>query len=232
MKLNLSKTIATTARDGLFFDIKPDSRNVLRFLPPTQENGSLFFLNVNHFNLKSDEDKGMALACGDVHRNDGDDCYLCKVAEWLKRTGEDDIAQKIRPSKNYYAQVLVGSKDAEGQWTFSGPKMVRFSQTGADAIIEILKAQELVDDDFACDPHNGQNIVFSRNGAGLQTKYSAQAMGNKNDLDEIFPGWESKLLDIPEKLDMKIWDNDEMKAALVHTFGDVIDWDALEADIA
>lgn len=232
MKLNLAKTIATTAKDGLFVDIKPDSVTRLRFLPPTLDDGSLFYLNVNHFGLKSDEDKHIAVACGDVHRDGDEPCVLCALHSFLKADGEEEAAKNIRAANNWYAQVLVGSKDVDGNLVYSGPKLIRMSKTGADAIIEILKMQEAADDDYCCDPHNGQDIMFSRSGSGLQTKYSAQAMGKKNNLDDILPGWESKLLDIPEKLDMKAWSNDDMLAAAVRSLGDAVDWEAFEASLA
>lgn len=227
--VNVEATINSTKKKSKFVNIAADETLRLRFMPPTNPGGSLFMLHANHFKLE-DGDRKVAPACNNEHADGG--CFLCKLSWFLKDNGdkgEKKISEDIRRADNWYAPVSVATKDANGEWVYAEPKLMRFSKTGTEAVTAILKAQQLSGDDFFTCHEKGQDIFFSRAGAGFNTKYSAVASGMKSALDDIMPGWEDKLIsDVWQELDPRFKTNDEMKALAVGTFPNDIDWDKVE----
>ena len=232
-KVNIAANTKTTERKTVFFDIKPDTSARLRIMPPVSEDGAIFTKVVNHFQLKNEEGFGMALACLDEHGNDetDTDCYLCDLVKYLSDgdKGYQKVAKLLRASPRWYLQAFVYDKDSG---TYVGPKLVGVSKTTAEAINAILVSQEDSGDDFFCDPDNGQDIVITRRGSGLNTKYTVAPTGNKVSLDEAIPGWEDKIItDIYGAMDLRVFDVDEQKRAVVRTFGDELEWEEIEAAI-
>lgn len=234
-KVNISATKKATERKSIFYDIKPDTTVQLRILPPTGEDGSIFTKVVNHFRLKNEEGFGIALACLEEHGNDdiGNECYLCQLWKHLSGTGDKGdhkIAKDIRPSARWYVQALVYDKD-EGK--FVGPKLIGLSKTTADALTEILVSQQDTGDDFFCDPDKGQTISIKRTGSSItNTKYTVMPSGQKASLDEIFPGWEKKIiLDVLTAVELRMEDMDGQKRAVYRSYEDELDWESIQEHV-
>lgn len=231
--LNLDTTLDTTAKKSIFLNIPADTSYRIRFLPPTQANGSLFVLNTNHFKLQDDEDRGIAPACLKVHK--GEDCPLCEVVDHMFKTGDkklEKVAKEIKASHNWYAQVLLAKrgeddKDNNPTWEYTGPFLMRFAKSGTEAIIAVLKAQQAGGEAFICDPNKGKDVLFTRTGTGLKTKYTAMPTGDPNKLDKIFPGWKDKLItDMTSELGLRFLTGPQMLAAAQRAFKE-LDWTAL-----
>jgi hypothetical protein len=232
-KVNVAASKKSTERKTLFLDIKPDTSVRLRILPPVTEDGMIFAKAVNHFKLKNEEGFGLALACLDEHgdENTGTSCYLCNLVKMLRNGDKADkkIADDLRASPRWYAQAMVYDK-AEG--TYFGPKLVGLSKTTAEAINDILVAQEESGDDYFCDPENGQDIVITRRGSGLNTKYSVMPTGEKMPLSDVASNWEETIIrDVYAALELKLEDPDGQKRAVYRTFEDELDWEKIQDQI-
>lgn len=233
-KVNVGANRKATARKSIFHDIKPDTTVRMRIMPPVTEDGMIFTKVVNHFRLKNDEGYGMALGCLREHGNDetGEACYLCDLVKFLESTGDkgdSKVAGLLRASPRWYVQAFIYDKESK---EYFGPKLVGVSKTTADAINEILIAQEDSGDDFLCDPENGQDLTITRKGSGLNTKYTVMPTGQKANLDDTIPGWEDKIIDdVYAAIEQKIEDVDGQKRAVARTFDDELDWESIQANI-
>jgi len=232
-RVNVAANKKATEKKSVFFDIKPDTTNRLRVLPPVTEDGLLFTLVSNHFKLKSDEGFGMALACLHEHgtADTGEDCYLCELVNYLRKGDKADqkVARDLAASKRWYMQCLVYDKASE---SYGSPKLVGLSRTTAEAVQDILNSQADVGDDFFCDPDKGQDLIITRKGSGMQTRYTVAPTGKKASLDDTFPGWEEKIMtDVLKVIDLRIHDVDDQKKAAYRSFGDALDWEAIQEAI-
>lgn len=230
--VNISANKKATAKKSVFYDLAPDTATRVRVLPPVTEDGMLFTVVANHFKLKNEEGMGTALACLREHGNDeiGTECYLCELSSFLRNgdKGDKKISNDIYASRRWYLQCLIYDKD-DG---YFGPKLVGLSRTTAEKVQNVLTTQDDVGDDYFCDPDKGQDLVITRTGSGLKSRYDVQPTGKKVALDEIFPEWETQILtDVYKAIDLKIFDVDEQKKTALRTFGDEVDWEAVQEAI-
>lgn len=232
-KVNIAASRKSTERKTLFHDIKPDTSVRVRIMPPMTEDGMIFAKSCNHFKLKNEEGFGLALACLDEHGNEytGTDCYLCSIVK-MHRNGdkaEKKIADDMRASPRWYAQVWVYDKSEE---SYFGPKLLGLSKTTAEAVNDILVAQEESGDDYFCDPDQGQDLVITRKGSGLNTRYTVLPTGKKMPLSEVDADWETKIIaDMYAALELKLEDPDGQKRAVYRTFEEELDWEKIQDQI-
>lgn len=233
-KVNIGANAKATERKTVFHDLKPDTTTQLRVLPPVTEEGLIFTKVTNHFKLKNEDNYGMALACLEDHGNDetGEDCYLCALVKYLRKTGDKGdikIANDLRASPRWYLQALVYDSDTG---TYFGPKLIGLSKTTAETVNDLLVQQENSGDSFFCDPDEGQDLMITRKGTGLNTKYTVSLTGRKASLDDIFPEWTDKILtDVYAAIELKIQDQDGQKRAAYRTFDDELDWASIEQHV-
>ena len=235
-KFNIKKTLDSTASDSVFVDVKPDSSVRMRLLPPTKEDGDLWYMTASHFGLLDEEGKTRAPACGKVH-GDGE-CFFCELADYLEMSsdkGEAQLGKDLSANHNWYAQVLVatkaGEKDGQPVWEYSDPKLIRMTQTTAKKVNGIIQMQYDNGDEFLFDVENGQDITLKRTGAQKATRYEVMAVGKRSNLNVVKPGWEDQLLDVPARLKAVPPTTDDAIAAAVRTFGDRLDWDAINEEL-
>lgn len=227
VKLNMAKVLESTAGNSMFIDVPKDNEVRVRLLPPMDgSNGSIWFLTENHFRLKAEDgDKGIAIACNKRH-GDGN-CLLCDVAKFLEDS-DDKQEQKIgkgreaiAANRSWYAQVLLISKE-DGKFVAGPPKLLRLPKTGADAVNGILQSQERNDDGLSCMPEAAQDIIIKRQDTGVpMTKYTAMPTGKPTALEVYLPDWENKMLNnaqVWEKLDLKVFTNEEQAAAFARSY--------------
>ena len=229
-KVNIAANRKSTERKTLFLDIKPDTSVRVRVMPPVTEDGMIFGKSVNHFKLKNEEGFGLALGCLNEHGtgDTGTNCYLCNLVKMLRNgdKAEKKIADDLRASPRWYAQCWVFDK-SEG--TYFGPQLVGLSKTTAEAVNDILVGQEDSGDDYFCDPENGQDLIITRKGSGLNTRYTVLATGKKMPLSEVDADWETKIIsDLYAALDIKLEDQDGQKRAVYRTFEDELDWEKIQ----
>lgn len=207
-----------TARPTVFFDIKPDTTVRLRVVPPLAEDGILFTKAVNHFGFKNEDDINIAPACLLAH-TDGERCFICDLTKYLYSINDSKLARRISAKPKWFLQAFVW----DGTEYF-GPKLVGLSKTTAEAVNDILDQQEQTDVPFFCDPDEGHDLMITRKGAGLQTKYTVNAGGKPVKLSKIVPGWEERVFeDVMAKIDPRIMTYDEQRETAVRSL-EGIDW--------
>lgn len=237
--VNTGANKKATESKSIFLDIKPDTTVRLRILPPTDESGMIFTKVSNHFKLKNPEGGGMALACLREHGADGETCFLCQLVEFLKASkdkADKKIGSDLYANPRWYVQAYLAEKGADGKLEYRGPYLVGVSKTTADALNDILTTQEVAGDDYFCDPDKGQDIIITRRGSGLATKYTVMPTGQKMALSDIMPNWDTpgsgKLItDVLAALDLKVEDADGQRKAALRSFPDEIDWAAVNEAI-
>lgn len=233
-KVNVKANIESTKRKTVFYDLKPDTTTRLRVIPPVDDSGMIFAQSVNHFKMKNEDGFGIALACLNHHAENADDepCFLCKLVDYLYNSGDKSdakIAKDIKASSRWYLQAFIAEKGDDGKLSYMGPKLVGLSKTTAEAVSGLLADQDKVGTPLFCDVEQGQDIVITRTGAGLQSRYRLSQTSQLANLDEAIPGWEDKILtDVYDSLNLKIVTPDEQAKIVLATFGDVLDWDAIE----
>jgi len=231
---NAAANLQASERKDIFFNLKPDSTTFVRFLPTTHPDGLLFYTTHQHFNFKDqtsdDPNKTQALACGLEH-GDEDKCFICELAAALKATRkktEKGYFDKIKTSVRYNAQIMVNEKQPDGSWRYTAPKILGLSGGLATDIGQMLVNMEMLEQPPFSDIAQGQDLVLTREGSGLKTRYKADRSSKITNLDEVKPGWDEDFIDdMWEALGLKEYSYEEQKEIAMFTFGDKLDWEAL-----
>jgi hypothetical protein len=233
VKPNVAANLNATAGKDLFHNLKADTTTAVRFLPTTHPTGMLFYVTNNHFKLldpnSDDGKKKIAVACGKEHGDEGK-CFFCELTEALKKTGrkaEKKLADDIKVSVRYNAQVLINEKVGDN-FVYTKPKLLGLPGGLSQEISQLLANMEMYNQSPFNDIEAGQDLLLTRTGSGFQTRYKADRSGMTTNLDEVSPGWDSDFIeDIYDALGLKVFTYDEQVAIARHTFGDSIDWSEL-----
>lgn len=233
-KANLKANLESAKSDKLFIDVPKDQSILVRVMPASKPNGELWFMVANHYKLKSKEDpnRGIAVADLSVHGTEatGRKDYINELVAVLEKFGdknEKEIAEKIKSSSRWYIQVRLAEKTDTGL-KYSQPKLLSVPRTGVNAINEILKASDMANEPDMSDPDKGFNIMVTR--YSKQPWYSAQRAGQPTSLDDIDPNWaDTFITDVEDKLNIKVLTYDEQREAVMRSFGDDLDFEALKA---
>lgn len=232
-KANLKANLDSAKLDKLFIDVPKDGSILVRPLPANKSNGELWHMVANHYKLKSaeDKDRGIAVADLSVHGTEatGRKDYINELVAVLEKFGdknEKEIAEKIKSSSRWYIQVMLVEKTDTGL-KYTGPKLLSVPRTGVNAINEILKASDMANEPDMSDADKGFNIMVTR--YSKTPWYSAQRAGSPLSLDTVVPGWEDTFIkDVDEKLNIKVLTYDEQREAVMRTYGDELDFEALK----
>jgi hypothetical protein len=205
----------------------------------------------NHYNFKSiggdgDDDgssNSISLACLETHGNEetGQKCYVCDLLAVLETYMADADTRKLfsRKARNhlhansrYYAAAFEGV-DIDGEWKFDGPaKVFGFPTSVKNEIMKIVKAQKQFKEVPFHDEKKGLCLYVSKEGSGLQTKWSVERGGQPQDINELIPGWESKIFtDIWAQLDLKVYDRDLQKRVFKYSYPK-LDWERIEQEFS
>jgi hypothetical protein len=229
-KTNVEASVRSTAKRSVYFDLKPNSSSKLRFTPTSNEDGQLFFESSQHFKFTSEGEK-RAYACLAVHGNErtGTDCPICEyldaAVEILGGPG-NALVKSHGASNRWHAQIVPVIEGDTPVQTF----IIGLSKTTAGKVNRILKMEQDNRKPLLTDPDKGQIIQIDRTGSGLNTKYEVLPTNVSLSLDEYFPGWEEKFINVEKELRLRIVEKDELLAAMEETFGDAI-FDALKKHI-
>jgi hypothetical protein len=207
----------------VFYDIKPGTSHNLRFLPPWNEEGLLFFESVQHFNFKVDG-QPRAFACLKVH-GDGE-CPSCDMLERAPDVfaGNDDLIESILNKHGlafrWHAQVIPIRPEGLEQ---DGPYIVGLSKGTANDVSDILTMERDNRQALLVDPDEGQAINITRNNkSGLGTRYKVMPTGLRVGLDDLLPDWADKFLDVPKAVNLRIITPEDMYKAIQDTRGNNI----------
>ena len=109
---------------------------------------------------------------------------------------------------------------------YHGPKLLGLPKGASEDVANIIKNMDMTGEPDFTDITEGQDLLIGRTGTGFNTKYRVDRTGLKTSLDDLFPEWEEKFIeDVNDALGLKIVTPEEQKAALMFTYGDVIDWE-------
>ena len=234
-KPNLKANLESTKLDKLFVDIPKESSMLFRFYNPSLESGEIWFMVAQHFRLKTEEGRGMAIADLSVHGTEetGTIDYVSKLVDVLTKHGDKAelaIAKGLKTSYRWNAQVAVAEKQEDGTLTFKGPKILGLPRTGATAVNEVAIAADMAGEvGGPFDVDRGFNILVTRHPG--TPWYTAQRAGSPVSLDEIIPKWEESFIsDLEDKVGLKVLTYDEQKEAVMRTYAAELDWDLLQSE--
>ena len=232
---DIQANLNATKQSGLFRNVKEDETLVVRFFPPASEDGLLFRKARNHYKIKDDNNKPIALACLEEHGTEdtGYECWLCKLVLALGKgdTTEKEFGKQLRANDSHYAQVLEANKKDDGSFNYAGPFLLRLPKTAASSVNKIMGNQHMMGEPYFCDVDAGQNLMITRTGTGFNTEYHVDRSSSQTSLDDIFPAWAEKFFDdILGTVNLNIIDPSLQKKYAQLTFGDKLDWGMLEAE--
>lgn len=232
-KANLKANLDSAKVDKLFIDVPKESSILVRPLPANKVNGEIWHMVANHYKLKDEKekDRGIAIADLSVHGTDetGRKDYINELVAVLEKFGDSNekkIAESIKSSSRWYMQVLLVEKTDSGL-KYTGPKLLSVPRTGVNAVNEIMKASDMSGEPDMTDADKGFNIMITRHKA--TPWYTAQRAGSPIALDDVVPTWvDTFIKDVDEKLNIKLFTYDQQREAVMRTFGDELDFEALE----
>jgi len=219
-----------------FVDIRPNTTAMVRFLPPPTQ--QLFVQSLNHYRLKDQDGRGIALACLRAHGTDetSRDCWICELVEYLTDlnvSAYNQIAKDLKAGPKNYGMVTMGEKQPDETWQYQKVQLLGINGKGGTAINEVLKRQKLVGQVLFTDIEKGQSVLVTRTGSGFNQTYTAEKSGVVESLDVIRPTWEDEYIpDILAALELKIYTRDMQRAYVKLAFGDRLDWDAIDAAVS
>lgn len=233
-KPNVQANLSATKSKDVFIKVDENATMRVRFLPTNHPEGILTYTTVSHFKLKEETEdgatKGMALACRQEHADD-ESCYICDLIRALDRSGDKGhkkIAKMLKPSIRYNYQVLVAEKQNDGTWKYGKPKILGLPKTAHEDLAQLLANMEMMGQPDYADIEKGQDILISRTGSGVNTKYRIDRTGEMTNLDEVHPEWDSQFIeDMWDALNLRVFTREQQKAAAQFTFPDEIDWEQM-----
>jgi len=236
-KPNVQANLSATKSKDIFVKVDENATMRVRFLPTNHPEGILTYTTVSHFKLKEETEdggsKGMALACLEEHGAEGHtDCYICDLIKGLDRSGDKThkkIAKAMKPSIRYNYQVLVAEKQNDGTWKYGKPKILGLPKTAHEDLAQLLANMEMMGQPDYTDIEKGQDILISRSGTGVNTKYRVDRTGEQVSLDEVYPGWDNDFIeDMWGALNLRVFTREQQKSAAQFTYADEIDWEQMQ----
>lgn len=228
MKIDNAANRRITERKTLYYKF-PEGNTVLAVCPPLDGSGLIFTKTHLHYTLQRDDDpnKKFAPACLRFH-GDGN-CYICTFIDHLLTTYDDPIITEIAADLdvgNGSTHIQAFIRDGD-EWI--GPKLISLSPGLVSKFRNFLSMDEDMQRPPFASHEGGQTVMVSRTGTTkYNTRYDAQLTGQFHNLDDLIPDWYSRAhKDVLAKLDIKVLDIDEQKAALYRTFPD-LPWKDIE----
>ena len=158
--------------------LKPKNRkNILRFLPPKVGQRSPFLITHEHY-VKADNGSSARFVCPKNMENKP--CPACDMFAKLYSSGnriDRDKSFEFKPKLRVYANVVTSDDPHH-------PKIYAFGKTVWDSLKRIRKDTD--DGGDFCDPsEEGFNIVITKTGEKLNTRYSVTAARNNSALEDF-----------------------------------------------
>lgn len=233
-----SANASVLAGDVKFLKMKDGESMMLRFLPAPKEDGIIFYPTTNHYGLKNQDGKDVALACLHQHggADSGKECLLCAVHKYLADNAEvleldSETSKRLNPSTRYYTQVLVANIVDRKVRDWTGPKLIAWSKTAAQNIQTVFENQEKFGTPVGYDIDKGQALIVTRTGSGFTTKYAAERTGDVLSLDTIRPTWTTEFMeDLYAEIGLNIA-TPVQQAAYLRISMPALDWDAIFSDL-
>jgi len=143
------------------FSPKADTKYRIRILPPTWDEATHFGKDVYVvYGVGSDNNQYLSLA-----RMLGKECPLEQEQRRCEQQGDEEAAKALWPRKRVAIYLIDRANEAEGPQVWLSP--YTFDKELSAQLIDDETGQVLDVDD----PDNGYDVVFSREGSGMKTKY-------------------------------------------------------------
>lgn len=176
LEKDAGKTAALSG--GNFMDLL-EGENVVRFLPPPVGSESPFRMTAMHYiDAVPGLEKMVVFACPRVELKQP--CIACQKSAELNSSGnpvDREMAYKISAGLRIYANVL-DRKNPE-----AGVRVLGFGKSIQSGLAAIRKSARL-GGDFTNPTDKGFDIIITRTGTGMQTRYAVMADRNSSPLAE------------------------------------------------
>jgi len=143
----------------------------LRILPPTWDDPEHFGFDIYvHYGIGSDG-KGSYL-CASKMKNEP--CPVCEERRRAEKAGDADYASDLAPTKRVVYWIIDRDNESDGPILYAAPWTIDrdISKLSLDK-----RSGEILNVD---DPVDGYDIEFSRDGAGIKTKYVGIQVARKS----------------------------------------------------
>ena len=157
-----------------------EGRNVLRILPPTVGSKSPFHRVWQHY-ITTDDGKLVVFECPwrGKHGSEREPCPACEEAERLDRSTNplaQERARRFWPTRRVYANAIDRSCPDDGVKLLVVGKMIY------EGLLNLAKDPD-AGGDFT-HPETGFDIIVTRTGTGMDTRYKVTAARSNSPLSE------------------------------------------------
>lgn len=175
---------------GSFFKAR-EGKNIVRILPPWNDEGVFYYEASLHYGLKN-EGRDRAYPCLTMYEND---CPVCDFISGLS-SKDKELKDKLAPRKKFYVNIIDRQSGNLVIWGFS-TKILR-------TLLGYIQDPDW--GDFT-DPEEGHDIVIEREGTGrLDTKYEVRIKPKPTEVN--FEDWEDEMHDLSEEIIDEISEED------------------------
>ena len=147
-----------------------EGKNVVRILPPTWDGAQHHGLDIHvHYSVGPDNGAYLCLA-----KMKSKPCPVCDERKRAIADDDTEYADSLRPSQRILQYVVDRNKEREGAlaWTI-GYRM--------DSDIMRLAVDDKSNETLRLDdPENGYDLLFTREGQGLKTRYSGMQISRRS----------------------------------------------------
>lgn len=190
-----------------------DGRNVLRVLPPKNEEDMFFQEAYIHYgvNKSSDNPKGMTIVCPTT-LGESKPCPVCELSKQLKSLSKkrddnyDKQARALMRKKRAYFNVIDRGDDLTSYTADENGKLTRKNaddytetpvkvlSTGVSILKDILGI--IVDPEYGdiTDATEGLDLIITKSGTGFNTEYDVKTVRKESAIG--FDAWEDCLYDL------------------------------------
>lgn len=190
-----------------------DGRNVIRILPPKNEEDMFFQEAFLHYgvNKTADSPKGMTIVCPTTN-GEGKPCPVCELSKQLKKLSKkkddkyDKQAKSLMRKKRAYFNVINREDDLSTYAPDENGKLMRknaedFTETPVKVLstgVSILKdvLGIIVDPEYGdiTDATEGLDVIITKSGTGFNTEYDVKTVRKESAIG--FDAWEDCLYDL------------------------------------
>lgn len=191
--------------------------NRIRVLPPadykTNEEATFFFDAVLHHGFKDEDAKRRALPCLRYHSDKSEDCPACQAIEWAQGYGtpaQQDLVQNAEGRPRTYYNVILRQSEFPTVQIWGSSAKIRD---------DILTLMEVPGYEGMLDPEAGNDIILTRTGTGMQTRYRLDPVTSPSPVG--LDGWQGKVFDLADRLLVKVTEK-EMRAYMKASYDGVL----------
>ena len=157
-------------KDGVQTFSPKEGTHVIRIMPPAHEGADHYGIDVwLHSSVGADN---QTYVCPSKMK--GEACVLCEEQSRAARSGDTEYADQLKPYKRVWVWVIDRNNEKDGPLLYQMPWTM--DKNFVNLAIDKRSGAILPIDH----PDEGFDVEFRRDGAGLKTKYTAEAVARKS----------------------------------------------------